>query len=174
MRSMVPSVLLLALTGCASIQPVADSYALTVAPFRTKLLFATVGLPAETPLVGSLVDGKPAFCSTVNGYFVNGDARGICLFDTKGSGYFDKYYILGTIAADVYDGIHVPYTLIGSPQMKVHMLGLTVEAAQMQKLRNYCAYQGNVASAMRPGGILDQAVAGVQVSHACMSYYSEP
>jgi hypothetical protein len=83
--------------------------AVTRAPFATTILFAKVIVPAGSRLINASVDGQTAYCTTKPAYFVPGEARSICLFDTRGSGVFDKFYIVDTLSSLQYDA-SVPYT----------------------------------------------------------------
>jgi hypothetical protein len=131
----------LALAGCSTVQDNPDiGAAKTLAPFNAALGFARVSVPAESALLGASLDGAPAFCTPFPAYFVLGDRRGVCFLDTANSGYFDGYYILGTLRGEVF-AAHVPYVVTAAAP--------AVQASEAAAAR--CDYEAQVATVNSPG-----------------------
>jgi hypothetical protein len=109
-------VVFLTVSGCASVQTNPSlGTATTLAPFQADLggLGARIELPNASLLAAAEIDGKRAYCTVAPAYFQFGERRSICLFDHANNGWFDAYYVLGTLRSLTYPA-HVPYS-IGTP-----------------------------------------------------------
>jgi hypothetical protein len=86
-----------------------------LAPFQADLggLGARIEVPNASLLAGAEIDGKRAYCTVAPAYFQFGERRSICLFDHANNGWFDAYYVLGTLRSLTYPA-HIPYS-IGTP-----------------------------------------------------------
>lgn len=179
MRTAIVVAAVLSLAACASVQTNPTEVAVTAIPAQQSFgIGASLEVPAGTPLVLASVDGQKAYCSTVNVVHQIGDNRGACFFDTKNAGYFDKWYVLGTLSSSTMGGISIPYSVIGTQQYQAAQ----VQHAQVQvaaapaagmteaQARAQCAYQAKVANMTNPG-IIGGFGAGLGVGGACIDYY---
>ncbi len=86
----------------------ASKIAVTRAAFSTSILFSKIAIPAGSQLLQAAVDGALAYCTIRPAYFAVGESRSVCLFDTRGAGIFDQFYIVDTLSTIRYDA-SVPY-----------------------------------------------------------------
>ena len=77
--------------------------------FAMSIGFASVRIAAGALLVQAEVGGSPAYCTVQPAYFVVGEARSVCLFDTRGQGRFELLYVVGTISSIRYT-VDIPYS----------------------------------------------------------------
>jgi hypothetical protein len=112
----------LSVAGCAHIEYTNGTDAKTIEPYTLSYgLGASVNVPGGTDMRMALVDGKQAYCTIRPVTQVFGDsARGACFFDTKQSGYFDKFYMLGTASMAITPDVHIAYVLLGANNQPVH------------------------------------------------------
>lgn len=147
--------------------------AVTRAPFATTMLFAKVIVPAGSRLINANVDGKTAYCTAKPAYFVPGEARSICLFDTRGSGVLDKFYIVDTLSSLQYDA-SIPYikeeTSSNSTGYKYELLyegiaGDVIKLAYREYTDNFArpAFQQDLSYTLRPPGPTEITFRGVRI-----------
>jgi hypothetical protein len=171
LRILTASALAALLVGCANVRSIPTEVAITATPTEQRFGIAGVlRLPAGLPLVLATVDEKKAYCSQGAVAFNPGEGRGACFFDTNGSGYFDKWYMLGTIASFTLDGIHIPYSVMGMTAFNQNVAPRIAAENQLEgQARATCAYQAKVASAMTPG-LIPALGTGIAVGDACIDY----
>jgi hypothetical protein len=106
------SVAVAAAAGCAKVQLTPGETAVTTMPVDQGFgLAGELRVPAGSRLTSATVDGRKAYCSEGTVAFNPGEARGACFFDQSDSGYFDEWYMLGTISSATLHEIHIPYLL---------------------------------------------------------------
>jgi hypothetical protein len=147
--------------------------AVTRAPFATTILFAKVIVPAGSQLINANVEGQTAYCTTKPAYFVPGEARSICLFYTRGSGVFDKFYIVNTLSSLQYDA-SIPYskeeTSSDSTGYKYELLyegiaGDVIKLAYREYTNNFVrpAFQQDLSYTLRRPGPTEITFRGVRM-----------
>jgi hypothetical protein len=138
----------LVLSGCASVERISHPEIATIHQnFDARLGVNRVFLASGSRLVMSMVDGSPAFCSTIPAYFALGESRGVCFFDSAGSGYLDKYYVLGTLRNLTYEA-HIPYSMEGKPPLVVSIDQDPTNAASTSPANQAIAIQERRAAAV--------------------------
>jgi hypothetical protein len=148
--------------------------AVTRAPFATTILFAKVIVPVGSRLINANVDGNTAYCTAQPTYFVPGEARSICLFDTRGSGVFDKFYIINTLSSLQYDA-SIPYskeeTSSDSTGYKYELLyegiaGDVIKLAYREYTNNFArpAFQQDLSYTLRRPGPTEITFRGVRIA----------
>jgi hypothetical protein len=168
---LIAAALAASLAGCASVHP---DNSLGIAQTHNNLNMSLgmnrVSIPSGTLLVGALMDEHPAYCTRQAAFFSAGDNRSVCLYDTKQSGYFDKYYILGTLRGDARLEISVPYTLSTQAQVVQTLVQQAPQAAAERNAHADCVYQAQMAANNRPG-LIGGLFAGIGAGNACENYY---
>lgn len=102
--------------GCATVRLMPTEVAVTAVAVEQRFgLAGNLRMPTGTPLVLAFVDDKKAYCSSKPVAFNPFEGRGACFFDTAGTGYFDKWYMLGTISSATLDGINIGYSVKQAP-----------------------------------------------------------
>jgi hypothetical protein len=124
------------LSGCAHIDYRNWTSARTIEPFsRSFGIDATMDVLNGTEMRAAKVDGKLAYCTVRPVIRRFGEApRGGSFFDTNQSGYFDKFYMLGTASiANVFSpDIHIAYVVLdgmAQPHLMVNPEAAAFQAA---------------------------------------------
>ena len=150
---------ILCLTGCASVQMNPQmGEAVTHAPLEASIGFGHVVIPENSQLVGANIDGKPAYCTQFAAYFVPGESRSVCLSDSNRDGFFDRYYVMGTISSAVYPA-HVPYTVT-----EARAAGADGPSVADLARCNYQAYAGSMYSF----GLLARSINEANLRSLCL------
>jgi hypothetical protein len=164
---------LVALSGCASVEVTkSDGNARTQTPFEARIGLSHVAIPAGSRLVIAKVDGRPAFCTVRPVFFATGEGgRGVCLFDSSGSGYLDKYYILGALRSLTYDA-HIAYGLESSVAPTAQERVAIADQAQcqyeaQQATVGYAGYQPTLAGSV--GASIAQAAEYNNLLRLCLN-----
>lgn len=149
------------MAACASVelhpqQPVAR----TIAPYDARFGLSRLELPAGMPLVAASLDGKPAFCTIQPVFHQIGESRNVCLTDDAKTGYFDHYYVLGTLSSLTYDA-HIPYAIDGNA------MALQTAVQTEQANRAQCDYEAASASAGVPG-LIPALITNANLHSLCM------
>ena len=101
---------LLGLDACTIIQPIPTEVAVTVAPVVERFgLTGELHLAAGALLGLAMVNEKKVYCSaTLLAYMPGMGGHGACFFDTTGTGYFDRWMMLGKLGSMTAGGLHIP------------------------------------------------------------------
>lgn len=164
--------------ACANIHTIPTEVAVTATPTEQRFgLMGVLTIPAGSPLVLAMVNETKAYCSEKPVAFISGEnGRGACFFDTEGSGYFDRWMMLGKIGSITAGGLHIPYSVMATAdfyQKAGPRIATENEIASRREAdRLECQMNAQMASAAasNPRAIIDinAAATGAQVMDTCM------
>jgi len=115
-----------------------------------------------------MMDGHTAYCTEGPAYFSLGDRRSICLFDSNKSGFFDKYYVLGTLRSTGTFDTSVPYTLSTQAQVVQTLVEQAPRVAAEQRAKAECDYETTASMTNFRGGILMDVATRNNLYNLCM------